>query len=345
MGYDGVGKSRNAKRGLVGFTLIELLAVIAIIGTLIALLIPAVQAAREAARRLQCGNHIKQLALAVTNHESALCSFPTGGWHKTWLGHPDRQFGSKQPGGWIYNVLPFLEQGALHDLGATGASTTIEDANAQRVAFPLEVFNCPTRRPCAANPVKLSVAFWLTDGTVTMAARCDYAMNAGDYLQWNASCPSSLEEGDSPGFYWGSMARQTGISHQRSQVRMSDIRDGTSQTFLIGEKCINRGHYTDGKDMGDCSSMYCGGDLELLRWTGIVGAVYSGTRTNCPRRDTPANVTEGSQMQWFGSAHAGAFNMAICDGSVRTIGYSIDGEVFRCLGNRKDGLLVDGSVF
>ena len=125
MGYAKAGKSRNAKRGLIGFTLIELLVVIAIIGTLIALLIPAVQAAREAARRLQCGNHIKQLALAVTNHESALCSFPTGGWHKTWLGHPDRQFGGKQPGGWIYNVLPFLEQGALHDLGATGTSTTI----------------------------------------------------------------------------------------------------------------------------------------------------------------------------------------------------------------------------
>ena len=105
-----------------GFTLVELLVVITIIGILVALLLPAVQAAREAARRLQCANNVKQLALAALSHESAITFFPTGGWDKVWLGHPDRGFGKSQPGGWIYNVLPFIEQEALHDLAQAAAA-------------------------------------------------------------------------------------------------------------------------------------------------------------------------------------------------------------------------------
>ncbi len=100
------------------FTLVELLVVITIIGILISLLLPAVQSAREAARRLQCSNNLKQFGLAALNHEEANGFLPSSGWGWTWVGDPDRGFGARQPGGWIYNLLPYLEQETLHSLGA-----------------------------------------------------------------------------------------------------------------------------------------------------------------------------------------------------------------------------------
>src|SRR5262245_8130625 len=99
------------------FTLVELLVVIAIIGILVALLLPAIQAAREAARRSQCKNNLRQIALSCLNHESTHKFFPHGGWSFGWMGDPDQGYGPQQPGGWIYAVAPYLEEQAVFNLG------------------------------------------------------------------------------------------------------------------------------------------------------------------------------------------------------------------------------------
>ena len=104
---------------------------IAIIGILVALLLPAIQAAREAARRSQCKNNLKQMSLGCLNHHDVQKHLPTGGWGWYWVGDPDRGYGKKQPGGWIYNTLTFMEEGALHDLGKDNQP----DTRLSRAAF------------------------------------------------------------------------------------------------------------------------------------------------------------------------------------------------------------------
>jgi prepilin-type N-terminal cleavage/methylation domain-containing protein len=347
MAFQADDKSAITGQRPTGFTLVELLVVSTIIAILIALLLPAVQLARELGRRSQCTKNTKELALAALAHESVIGFFPTGGWDKMWLGHPDRGFNKRQPGGWIYNILPFIEQQSLHDLGAGGSGTAIEQANLQRVSTPLPGLNCPSRRPAALFRLAYAIQFRLTSGLITRLARSDYAMNAGDYVQWrnSAHVPSTLEEGDQPAFPWDDMSHQTGISYQRSQVTVADISDGTSNTFLVGEKYISVNHYIDGKDLGDSETMYCGDDLDLLRWTGIDGTVGTSTNNNLPVRDRSVSTSEGNRVQWFGSPHANMLNMSLCDGSARSLSYSIDAEVYRRLGNRKDGLIVNGSQF
>src|SRR5262245_15209869 len=104
--------------GRPAFTLIELLVVIAFIPILIGLLLPAVQAVREAAARIECANNLKQISLGILNHEASWKRYPTGGWGWGWVGDPDRGNDFRQPGGWVFNLLPYVEQDNLHRVGA-----------------------------------------------------------------------------------------------------------------------------------------------------------------------------------------------------------------------------------
>jgi len=142
-------RSVSSKRG---FTLVELLVVITIIGILISLLLPAVQAAREAARRAQCNNNMKQLSLAVLNHESALKHLPTGGWDALFIGHPDCGAGMKQPGGWLFNILPYIEQSGLYNLQGNKSGSNLILAGSTLMSTPVAGFYCPSRRQAKTYP-------------------------------------------------------------------------------------------------------------------------------------------------------------------------------------------------
>jgi prepilin-type N-terminal cleavage/methylation domain-containing protein len=144
-------QSSWARKRIQGFTLVELLVVIAIIGVLVALLLPAVQAAREAARRTQCINHLKQIGLASINHNDSQGFLPSGGWGWYWVGDPDRGAGKDQPGSWIYHIFPYAELQNLHQLGSDGQSDVItvgqRNGVAQAMETPVSFINCPSRRP------------------------------------------------------------------------------------------------------------------------------------------------------------------------------------------------------
>ncbi len=321
---------------LHGFTLVELLVVITIIGILIALLLPAVQAAREAARILQCQNNLKQISLAMHNHHDMHGFFPSSGWGWYWMGDPDRGYGKQQPGSFIYNCLPFLEQEALHELGRDGQPDVITALQKRTTAIaantPLAVFICPSRRQAVAYPyvIPSSKGVVYNCDTVSQTSRADYTVNGGSLKIFWGGGPTPAVGFAGQGYGFRDMSLANGIGFQRSEMDIAQITDGTSNTYLVGEKYLNPDDYFTGLDYTDDHSILTGDDYDMHSWTDWP-----------PMQDTP-----GVAEFWrFGSVHAGGFNVAFCDGSVEMINYSIAPFVHRYLGDRKDGMTIDGKAY
>jgi prepilin-type N-terminal cleavage/methylation domain-containing protein/prepilin-type processing-associated H-X9-DG protein len=328
-------KSQIASWKSSGFTLVELLVVVTIIGILIALLLPAVQAAREAARKLQCSNHLKQLALGCLGHEQAQGFLPTAGWAWWWTGDPDRGFDRRQSGGWCYNLLPFIEQQPLHEIGAGMTLTNKKAALVAVAQTPMAVLYCPTRREPTLYPNTYTMC---NVNLASLTARTDYAANGGTVgpTWWSPPNPSDGNPSfsDVAGFAWPSFSASTGLFFPTSTVRMCDITDGASNTYLLGEKYLCADHYLDGQEGTDNNVVYEGYDWDDVRWSIWDGA----TKTyRPPLQDTPGY----SDYLDFGSAHAGSLNMSLCDGSVRSVNYSIDMTVHGHLCDRKDEAPLD----
>jgi prepilin-type N-terminal cleavage/methylation domain-containing protein len=340
------------------FTLVELLVVIAIIGILVSLLLPAVQAARESGRRLQCTNHLKQIGLAMLNHVDVQGHFPTDGWMCAWIGDPDRGFGRKQPGSWIYNILPYCDEDVLYQMGAKAdaLSTVRKAANSIRIQTPVKIFNCPSRREAVAfdlgsyNYPHFSAPFF-TDPPAPKTVRSCYAVNGGsigygpDYVPGNPGTPSPWTLADGDAAPWQNVLALiskefTGISNAGSMVRVRQITDGTTNTYAAGEKKISADNYLNGENGNDNETMFSGANADSICWSGGVNS-WNGLNGYPPSPDRPGDASFGP----WGSAHVDIFNMVFCDGSVHGVSYEIDPTLHDRLSDRRDGQLTDKTGF
>ena len=303
-----------------GFTLVELLVVIAIIGILVGLLLPAVQAIRESARQVQCRNHLKQLALASCNYESAFRYFPaySGEAPPAFVEFPRRQRDIKKRGwNWISKSLMFMEQPVLSERwGVFGAAETLvlTPPEQQMLKTPVSGLYCPSRRSAEAYP--LLDSYHVRFGE--LSARSDYAINGGPAVTKIPDDPSvrdivSLGDG-----IW-----QLGV-----YTKLNSVTDGLSNTYLIGEKAMSSNNYTNGHDFGDRAP--------VAGWLDHPESSNSNVRfaARSSHQDKPNSCLACHE---FGSAHSANWNAALADGSVRAMFYTMDLKVHRALASIHDG--------
>ena len=280
---------------MLGFTLIELLVVIAIIGVLVGLLLPAVQSARESGRRIACVNNLHQVGVALHLYENALGEFPVG-----WLPGGSRQ----AEWGWSAKILPMLEQAVLYD-SLNVSNQTLRDAIGDASTRPLltssiGLFRCPS------------------DLTPPTLPREDITSPQFDRRFDCDNCPSGFEPATSNYVGNGGLndprpvigSNGNGIFWSESAVRMSDITDGLTKTFAVGER---HDRCRSATWIGVRNPP--GPDMWGSYW--VRGRV--SIKLNDPRPINPTNsCTEG-----FSSAHPGGGNFLYCDGSVQSLNDNI----------------------
>ncbi|MFM9010750.1 MAG: DUF1559 domain-containing protein [Planctomycetota bacterium] len=346
----------------LGFTLVELLVVIAIIATLIGLLLPAVQSAREAARRTQCKNKLRQIGLAILNLENSVKTFPTSGiepWPKLeWYSAGGRAWGPGRQGlSWAFQILPYLEENAVSNLTRTD----------QVGGSPIPLYFCPSRRSPTSN-TSGGITYWLMDyASVQPGPSRSESPLHDQYLQiasGGIGLPTTVGCRDAVAFWGvntesnnyapeprtrlaGSYLGFKGVIVRSSYlvtgqgaapvllgydppVKISAIKDGTSKTIMVFEKRLltpyNQGVSISFDKEGDDRGWSDGHDLDVARSTLCV-----------PYQDSSARVQNQRSVFTAGSAHAAGLNAVLADGSVTTLDYGIEIQTFNRLGHRDDG--------
>lgn len=289
------------------FTVVELLVVIAIIGVLMALMLPAVQAVRESARRTQCQNHLKQIAIGSLAHNTQWEYYPNAGGHwsagrsKSTSGAP--YTANRQSWGAFYQVLPFIEQKAIY-----------ENTNDQAVAEAvIKIYFCPSRRKPQALP-----------GFPRSGLAGSSLRGAIDYAGSGGSGPDIFP--NSPSF-----SGQNGIIIPRNDptagilnetITIASMKDGASNVVMYGERSFNTRSTSQGADEND--GYFDGWDWDTIRWSYQV-----------PLPDRQDDLFD--RIRRFGSSHSSGCNFAMADGSVKMIGYNVGAQVFMQVTRRADG--------
>ncbi|HZZ29462.1 MAG TPA: DUF1559 domain-containing protein [Pirellulales bacterium] len=285
------------RRAPWGFTLVELLVVIAIIGILIALLLPAVQAAREAARRSECQNNLKQMGIAIQSHLDVRKVFPMG-----------RNRYDQYALSWAYYLLPYMEENPMY----TAYNSSVRDddvGNTQTMRTAVAVYACPSRRSAAADrnfdnndvaPVVLHA------GTLG-----DYAANAG--FIYNIGMVAVEQTNTAIQFKFGAYdPTKAGPIFSGSRVAVRNVTDGLSKTLAIGERYIppfdpTRPENMHDYDQGDTA--FISGDQPRTIFAGTQEGFASG----------PNDMDDKNTVSKFGSNHVGVVQFVYLDGHVSAI--------------------------
>jgi prepilin-type processing-associated H-X9-DG protein len=333
-----------------------LLVVITIIGILMALLVPAIGGVRESARQTQCKNQLRQMGYAAGVHVSKLGRFPCGGWGYMWVGDPDRGNGVEQPGGWIYNLLPYLGFDNVRNIGANITDEAKKKTELKRLkGFVLPMFICPTRRRPIGYPPNQSSYNADEPDTETGVAKTDYASNGGSAggdagfynfqgtADRNCSQPGnfptkcSWPTGSYNSFQNYLATRFDGITSILSMVTPAQVRDGLGRTIFAGEKYLYIDYYYSGQAGYDDNTMYQGHDQDITRWCrGSLSGREASDHELTPLQDNKQSSRTGDDQYRFGSAHTNGVNIVFCDGSATTVDFKVDSRVWEHLGNRSD---------
>ena len=356
--------SRSPARG---FTLIELLVVIAIIAVLIALLLPAVQSAREAARRAQCVNNLKQIALATHNYESANGSFPMGNEPTRFVDPVYGQCG----GGYLFSVfayiLPFMEQGSSFasinfsiPADLYPSVTAGNNPNYTALYSSVSSYLCPSDTPAADD--QLTVNY-------TARKQGSYAGNRGTQENlWFNWAVSSYPDPNQPYYQNCNWGGGDGMFMPSGVVKISNVTDGTSNTFFFGEQTRFPNEPANSQFSWVSLAAAWGDSYFFSGGVRITGGAFVTPLPNAPADTTGAILNAcfaGAVLptdwlknavppsgpclrlgQWsFHGLHPGGVNFAFTDGSVRFIKNSINPLTYRSLGTRAGGEVVSADAY
>lgn len=305
-----------------GFTLVELLVVIAIIGILVALLLPAIQAAREAARRTQCVNNVKQLALAMHNYHDTHKCLPYG-----WRVEAADQFHRRDC--WYHRILPFVEQGPYSDEYEADRTQYVHQIGIALAGIPVPAFMCPSDPSSPA----------LGGGGTNNGFQGNYAVCGGGGYPYT---PAAID-----GSFYNTVRTENGGMFGTSQPdiprTLAACLDGTSNVLMAGEGII-RGK--TGATWGELGGYWGGAPHGSFAFssaespnTTVPDRVYSCKTTTWPKAPCENGNAGGlvGRYCFARSYHPGGVNTVLCDGAVKFVSDSVDTQTFRNVGNREDG--------